>query len=140
MAKPSIKRLVIVGAVVLAVGIGAGMVLLPRLAHPVSSTRTPVPTAPPFTAENQRQLEVAINSPAIADQAAALSADIRTEFMQQGQPVVPAGTHISLLRDTWQAQDQTATVEAEVSGSPNVIVHLVLENGSWAMMYTEDKS
>jgi hypothetical protein len=39
MAKPSIKRLVIVGAVVLAVGIGAGMVLLPRLAHPVSSTK-----------------------------------------------------------------------------------------------------
>ena len=134
----------IVGVVVLA---GAGIGLAVGLRGSSQSQATAAPTitvaAAQFTKSQQVRLEQGITAPTVTAEASILAIEVRSQFEQQGKPLLPAGSHVSILDATFHAfSAQLATVNATVTGSSSGhwTFVLVRETGQWLLVGTRKLS
>jgi hypothetical protein len=133
----------IVGILVLA---GAGIGLAVGLSAPSASRTTSAAAAQlrspqqlRFTKSQQLRLEQGITAPTVTAQARILASEVRSQFEQQGKPLLPAGSHVTINDATFHVLSaQLATVDASVSGpSPGRWQFvLVREAGQWLLLGT----
>jgi len=92
-------------------------------------------------AANVKLLEQALSSPDIKQQAKALATELRDNFLAQGQPMLPPGVSVKLKTDTFlvSSDGDSGQIEATTSDGQTYVLHLVLENGTWLVFYTEAK-
>lgn len=134
----------IVGAVVLA-GVGIGLAVGLRGSSPSQATTAPTTTvaAAQFTRPQQVRLEQGITAPTVTAEASILAIEVRSQFEQQGKPLLAAGSHVSILDATFRAfSAQLATVNATVAGSSPGRWKFVLvrEAGQWLLLGTRKLS
>jgi hypothetical protein len=128
----------IVGALALA-GLGVGL----AVGLGGSSSSTTAVAAAQLTRPQQLRLEQGITAPTVVAEARVLATEARRQFEQQGKPLLPAGSRVSINDATFHALSaQLADVDASVSGpSPGrwqfVLVH---ENGQWLLLGTRKLS
>jgi hypothetical protein len=134
----------IVGVVVAGMGIGLALGL--RGSSPsqgtAASTTTTVAAAQ-FTKPQQVRLEQGITAPTVTAEASILAIEVRSQFDQRGKPLLPAGSHVSILDSTFHAfSAQLATVNATVAGSSPGRWKFVLvrEAGQWLLLGTRKLS
>ncbi len=80
------------------------------------------------------RLEHGITAPTITAQASVLATEVRSQFEQQGKPLLPAGSHVSINDATFHPlSPQLAAVDASVSGPSHGRWQFVLvrEAGQW---------
>jgi hypothetical protein len=85
------------------------------------------------------RLEHGITAPTITAQASVLATEVRSQFEQQGKPLLPAGSHVSINDATFHAlSPQLAAVDASVSGPGPGRWQFVLvrEAGQWLLLGT----
>lgn len=128
-----------VGMLVLA-GVGIGLAV--ELSGPSPTTSTAA-AAVQLTKPQQVQLEQGIAASTVTAQASVLAVEVRSMFEQQGKPLLPAGSHVSINDATFHAfSGRFATVDASVSGpSPGRWQFvLVRENDRWFLLGTRKLS
>jgi hypothetical protein len=128
----------IVGGLALA-GLGSGLAI--GLSGSSSSTTTGA--AAQLTPPQQVRLENGITAPTITGQASVLAAEVRGQFEQQGKPLLPAGSHVTINDATFHAlSPQLAAVDASVTGPTPGRWQFVLvrEAGQWLLLGTRKLS
>jgi hypothetical protein len=87
----------------------------------------------------QARLERGMTAPHITAEAAVLAIEIRAQFLDKGQLLLPAGSWVRIDRATFEASSSaTATVDASVTGpqSGHWQLLLVREHGNWLLIGT----
>lgn len=89
----------------------------------------------PVPVERLIELQVALSSPHPAVQAGALDPAIFASLQAGGQPLLPAGSNVTIDTDSSQITGQTASVSAAVSGPRpgEFTLLLALEAGVWVV-------
>ena len=134
------KLTVVVAGVLALAGLGIGLAV--GLSGSSSSATTAAPAAR-LTMAQQVRLEQGITASAVTAQASVLAIEVRSQFEQQGKPLLPAGSHVSINDTTFRALSaQVAAVDASVSGpSPGQWQFvLVRESGQWLLLGTRKLS
>ena len=90
----------VVGVLVLA-GLGIGLAV--GLSGPSPSHATTAAAAPQLTQPQQVRLEQGITAPTVTAEASVVAVEVRSEFEQQGKPLLPAGSHLSIDATTFHA-------------------------------------
>jgi hypothetical protein len=129
------RRLIIgiVGVVVLA-GVATGLAV--RLSGPTGS---PAAVSGRLTTPQQERLEKGITAPTVTAQAGVLAKEVRSQFVNQDQPLLAPGSRLSISSPTFHAlSSQMATVNATVTGPQAGRWQLVLvrEAGQWLLIGT----
>jgi hypothetical protein len=135
------KLSVAIAGVLALAGLGIGLAV--GLGGPSPSSTTTAATAAQLTQPQQVRLEQGITASTIAAQAGVLALDLRSQFEQQGKPLLPAGSHVSIDGATFHALSaQLADVDASVSGpSPGRWQFvLIRETGQWLLLGTRKLS
>jgi hypothetical protein len=143
----SLKRAVLL-AITLLVVVGAGGLIAwwqissaaPRTGPVPTATVTPKPTV--MAEANVQLLERDINSPDLTQQSLALVSELRDGFIADGQPMLPKGVSVTIKPDTLLIDEggETAWIEATTSDDHTFKLRLVLEDGTWLILYTEEVS
>ena len=105
--------------------------------HAVIATPSIQASATVMPKPDVSRLEQSLNTSDRTKQGAALTAGVRKLYLGQKQPLLPAGTKISLKADTFVTNGTVATLQADVSPGGTYILHLYRENGTWSIVYTE---
>lgn len=133
------RRLIvgIVGVVALA-GLATGLAV--RLSGPTGS---PATASAGLTTSQQELLEKGITAPTVTAQAGVVAEEVRSQFVNQDQPLLAPGSHLSIRSTTFHAVSaQMATVDASVTGSQAGRWQLVLvrEGKQWLLIGTRKLS
>jgi hypothetical protein len=125
-----------VGGLVVAGGLAAGLLLLPGLhGHQVAAAAPAIP----FTAAQQNRLAAGLTAPGLPAQAQVLAAEIRSQFLRDGEPLLPAGSGARIDAATFGVTSaDTALVDVAVSGPRPGHWQLLLisERGRWLVIGT----
>jgi len=130
----------VVGAISLLVLAGAGTGLALSL-H--GSTSGPAARLAGLTNQQQLRLQHGVTASTVVAQAAVVAREVRNQFVSRGQPLLPAGSRLSIIAKTFHALSaQMATVDATVTGPQPSRWQLVLvrEAGEWLVLGTRQLS
>jgi hypothetical protein len=86
-----------------------------------------------------RELEKALVSQDPATQQSAIDPAVFASLQQTGQPLLPAGSTVTIDPSTARVEGHAATVSATVTGprSGTFTLQLALENGAWVVFAAE---
>lgn len=135
------KLAVAVVGVLTLTGLGVGLAV--GFSGSSSSHATTAAAAAQLTKPQQTQLEQGITAPTVTAEASVVATEVRSQFEQQGKPLLPAGSHLSISDATFHSfSAQLATVNATVTGSSPGRWQLVLvrEAGHWLLLGTRKLS
>jgi hypothetical protein len=126
-------------AVVLAAG-GVAAALFATAGNPRSSARTSA-LAVKLSSAQQARLERGLAAPSITAEAAVLAVELRAQFLEKGQSLLPGGSQARIAAATFKTSSpRTATVDASITGPQPRRWQLLLikENGSWLLIGTRE--
>lgn len=135
----SLRRWWLPWAALAAVAVLAG-VLIGMLAGSLSQagdesgeSQARLPSAEEVPEERLEELQVALSSPDVAVQAAALDPLVRETLQESGRPLLPAGSSVTIDEGSSAITGETATVLASVRGpqAGKFTLLLALEDGVW---------
>ena len=125
--------LLIVGAVVVVAAVATVLVLVLRGGPSSTPGHGSLPQA------RVRQLEKALVSQDPATQQSAIDPAVFASMQQAGEPLLPAGSTVTIDPSTARVEGHAATVSATVTGprSGTFTLQLALENGTWVVFAAE---
>ena len=134
------KRLIVglIAVVVLAVAGGIVAAVLTTNGDHKSAAKASA-SASSFNAAQQTRLERGLTAPSLRKQASVVAAEIRTQFLAKGQPLLSAGSRLRVQPATFKVTSPwTATVQATVTGPrPGHWLLLVIKEGAnWLLIGT----
>jgi hypothetical protein len=119
---------------------GAGWWLISRQSQPSAATDRARPSSSgtklPLSGRNVRLLEHALDGASLRKQAAALAPVVRGPYIRHGQPMLPAGTKVTIESKTFKTAGQAAIVQAETSIGRAFTLRLVRDKQTWLILYT----
>ena len=125
--------LLLVGAAVVGAATAAVLVLV------LGGGRSSTPAHGSLPPARVQQLETALVSQDPATQQSAIDPAVFASLQQGGQPLLPAGSTLSIDPATARVDGQAATVSATVTGprSGRFTLQLALEGGTWVVFAAE---
>jgi hypothetical protein len=135
--KPALLTLIAVFVVV----IGAGLWLL--VARGTGGTnktdRASSVESTSIQQANIRLIEHALDSSKPQIQATALAPVAREVFLQQTQPMLPAGVTVVLASATFKASGNAAAIKANTSNGHTFTLRLTRSGAQWLILYTVEQ-
>jgi hypothetical protein len=132
--KPALLTLIAVFALV----IGAGLWLL--VARGTGGTnRAGSVESTSMQQANIRLIEHALDSSKPQIQATALAPVAREVFLQQTQPMLPAGVTVVLTPTTFKASGNAAAIKAKTSNGHTFTLRLTRSGAQWLILYTVEQ-
>jgi len=124
--------LLVVGAFVVGAAVATVLVL-------VRGGRASTPGHGSLPQARVQQLEKALVSQDPATQQSAIDPAVFASLQQAGQPLLPAGSTVTIDPSTARVEGHAATVSATVTGprSGTFTLQLALENGTWGVFAAE---
>ena len=119
------------------------IIFVPQLTSP-SPVARPSPTVviTHLTVADVSRLEKALNSPDLTVQATALVPDMAHIYLQQGKPMLPAGSTVSFLLNTEVCKNLSCKVNAALTEKSGKITTFVLYlddgTGQWLIAGTNE--
>jgi hypothetical protein len=135
------KLAVAVIAVLVVAGVGVGLTI--GLRSRPAGTATGHAVSSLLSSTQQTRLERGLTASTVTAQADSLALEVRSKFEDRGEPLLPAGSHVSIDPATFHMLSaQLATVDATVSGPKPGHWQLVLvrESGQWLLIGTRKLS
>lgn len=134
--KRSKYSLIAASCVLLAAGLTVGLITVS------SGSRSPArgrASAAVFSSAQLVRLERGLTAPTVDSQAAVVAPQIRTQFLDRGQPLLPAGSRVRISSATFRfARAGLATVNAVITGPEAGRWQLILirNQGHWLIIGT----
>lgn len=128
----------LVTAVILLAG-GIAATFIATAGNPRSAARPSTLAIDKFGSAQQARLQRGLVAPSLTAQSAVLAVEIRAQFLEKGQSLLPAGSRARIDATTFKiSSPTTAVVDASIDGSHPQRWQLLLikENGSWLLIGT----
>jgi hypothetical protein len=89
-------------------------------------------------AASVKRIEHALDSSNMPTQATVLASPLRTSYLKQRHPMLPAGVTVTLKPHTFKVEHTTAVVQATTSNGHLFTLYLVADSGTWDILYTQE--